>query len=132
MQKYELAVLLHPDLEIDIETPLKQLEKEISTSGGKIIKRDDWGKRKLAYPINKHNFAIYFFYVLEMESTKVEDLEQALKLNDQVIRHLVVKFNPDSELLDSDDEGRNKSDSDAEDKPAKAKSTAKSSEDSEK
>ncbi|MEX0934564.1 MAG: 30S ribosomal protein S6 [Candidatus Saccharimonadales bacterium] len=108
MQQYELAVLLHPDLEIDIQTPLERLEKDITGSGGKIIKRDDWGKRKLAYPINKHTFAIYFFYILETEPNKVDALEQSLRLNNEVIRHLIVKFDPSTETDDEDEEGDSK------------------------
>ncbi|MEX0668727.1 MAG: 30S ribosomal protein S6 [Candidatus Saccharimonadales bacterium] len=108
MQQYELAVLLHPDLEIDIQTPLQRLEKDIASSGGKIVKRDDWGKRKLAYPINNHTFAIYLFYILEVEPTKVDSLEQQLRLNDEIIRHLVVKFDPSTETDDEDEKEASK------------------------
>ena len=48
---YELTVLLHPDLEIDLEKPLKKVEKIITDNGGKITKKDEWGKKRLAYPI---------------------------------------------------------------------------------
>ena len=56
MELYELVVLLHPDLEIDIDKPLKKLEKIISDQDGKIAKMDNWGKRKLAYPIQKGDY----------------------------------------------------------------------------
>ena len=61
MPEYELAVLLHPDLEIDQAKPLSKIEQLISSGDGTIVARDDWGKRKLAYPIKKQQYAIYYF-----------------------------------------------------------------------
>lgn len=92
MNEYELAVLLHPDLEIDLDAPLKKIEDLVSKAGGKVLSRDDWGKRKLAYPINKQGFGIYVFYKLELPSTKVVSLEKNLQITDEVIRQLIVRF----------------------------------------
>lgn len=92
MTQYELAVILHPDLEIDLEKPLKKIETQITELDGKVISRDDWGKRKLAYPIKKQSFGVYFIYLLEMPPTALNRLEKTLNITDEVIRHLVVKY----------------------------------------
>jgi len=92
MKRYELAVVLHPDLEIDMDTPLEMIDELLKGVDAKTHKRDDWGKRKLAYPINKQNFGIYVFYQIEMPGENVTKLERNLKLSDEVLRHLVVSF----------------------------------------
>ena len=61
MKEYELTVLIHPDLEADLETPLKKVRDIITAAGGKIISEDNWGKKKLAYPINREDFAVYVY-----------------------------------------------------------------------
>lgn len=105
MNKYELAVLLHPDLEIDLEAPLARLDKLLAGVKAKVSKRDDWGKRKLAYPINKQSFAVYVFYRLEMSPAKVADLERGLRLNEEVMRFLVVSLEGISEDDATEDDG---------------------------
>lgn len=92
MNEYELAILLHPDLEIDLNAPLKKIEDQVAKVGGKVLARDDWGKRKLAYPILKQNFGVYVFYKLELPANKVVDLEKSLQITDEVIRSLLVRY----------------------------------------
>jgi small subunit ribosomal protein S6 len=55
LNNYEIAVLYHPDLEIDLEKAESRVTKIVADNGGKITKTDNWGKRKLAYPINKQD-----------------------------------------------------------------------------
>lgn len=90
MRPYELVVLLHPDLEIDVDAPVAKLEKLIDDNGGKIIKRDNWGKKRLAYPIRKQQFAIYVYFDIQMEPTKVRGLEAGLRITEEVMRFLTV------------------------------------------
>jgi small subunit ribosomal protein S6 len=90
MRAYEVVVLLHPDLEIDADAPISKLEKLVETAGGKVIKRDNWGKKRLAYRINKQDFAVYVYFEVELESTKVPGFERALILTEEVMRHLIV------------------------------------------
>lgn len=92
MRQYELALMLHPDLEIDLDAPLKRLDDTLKSVGAEVEKRDDWGKRKLAYRVKGQDFAIYLFYVLSMQPEKVSELESALRLNDEVLRHLIVSY----------------------------------------
>lgn len=91
MIHYELAVLYHPDLEIDLEKATSKVEKIIADGGGKITKTDNWGKRKLAYPIKKQEFAVYVFYTLEMPPDGVKKVEQTLNITDEVIRFLITR-----------------------------------------
>ncbi len=91
MNQYEIAVLYHPDLEIDLEKAESRVKKIIDENGGKIIKTDNWGKRKLAYVIKKQEFAVYVFYTVEMPAEGVNKVEQTLNITDEVIRFLITK-----------------------------------------
>ncbi len=91
MDKYELAVLFHPDLEIDLEKANSQIEKLVKDAGGNITETDRWGKRKLAYKIAGHEHAVYVFYTLELPGTGVGQLNNVLNITDEVIRFLITK-----------------------------------------
>lgn len=113
-RQYEVAVILHPDLEIDLETPLQRLDEVLTQVEAEVKRRDEWGKRKLAYPINKLQFGVYVFYLVELEPSRVEELEQSLQLSEEVIRHLVVSYElPDQtqehRSQETDDDAHNQS-----------------------
>ena len=91
MNQYEVAVLYHPDLEVDLSKAEEKVTKIITDNGGKVIKTDNWGKRKLAYPIKKQEHAIYVFYVAEMPGPALIKVEGALNITDEVIRYLITK-----------------------------------------
>jgi small subunit ribosomal protein S6 len=86
-----VAVLYHPDLEIDLEKAESRVKKIIADNGGKITKTDNWGKRKLAYPINKQEFAVYVFYTAEMPAGAVAKVEQTFNITDEIIRFLITR-----------------------------------------
>lgn len=88
---YEIAVLYHPDLEIDLEKATSKIEKIVTDNGGKITNVDNWGKRKLAYPIAKKEFAVYVFYTVEMPAEGVQKVEQTFNITDEIIRFLITK-----------------------------------------
>lgn len=92
MREYELIVLLHPDLEIDADAAITKIEKLITDAGGSIIKRDNWGKKRLAYRIQKHDFAVYVCFKVNLEPSQVNQLEGNLRISEEVIRHLLVSF----------------------------------------
>lgn len=98
VNQYEIAVLYHPDLEIDLEKATSKVEKLITSSGGKIVNTDNWGKRKLAYPIKKQEYAMYVFYTVDMPAEGVAKVEGTLNITDEVIRYLIVK--PDLKAID--------------------------------
>jgi len=91
MNQYEIAVLFDPDLEVDMDKATSRVEKIVADNGGKIVATDNWGKRKLAYEIKKHDSAIYVFYTVELPAENVRKVESTLNITDEVIRFLITK-----------------------------------------
>ena len=91
MNQYEIAILFDPDLEVDLEKATSRVEKVLTDNGANITNTDNWGKRKLAYPIAKHDSAVYVFYTVDMPGTNVQKLESILNITDEVIRFLITK-----------------------------------------
>ena len=91
MNQYEIAVLYDPDLEIDLEKATAKVEKIITDNGGKVTNADNWGKRKLAYPINKSESAVYVIYTVELPGESVRKVESTLNITDEVIRFLITR-----------------------------------------
>ncbi|HEV2403196.1 MAG TPA: 30S ribosomal protein S6 [Candidatus Saccharimonadales bacterium] len=91
MYQYEVAVLYHPDLEIDLEKTSAKVEKIFTAAGGKVIHTDNWGKRKLAYPIKKNDYAVYVFYTVELKPEVTSKIEGALNISSEVIRYLITR-----------------------------------------
>lgn len=92
LNKYELAVLYHPDLEVDLDKGEMRVKKIIDDNKGKIVDTDIWGKKKLAYPIDKLESAVYVFYTVELNPAVLAKVEATLNITDEVIRYLVVKI----------------------------------------
>jgi small subunit ribosomal protein S6 len=76
---------------MDLEKATAKVEKVIADNGGKIGKTDNWGKRKLAYPIKKQEFAIYVFYQAEMPADAAQKIEETFNITDEIIRFLITK-----------------------------------------
>jgi len=91
MNQYEIAVLYHPDLEIDLEKATSRVEKIFTDNGGSVTNVDNWGKRKLAYPIKKNEHAVYVFYTVELPAQSVRKVESVLNITDEVIRFLITR-----------------------------------------
>jgi small subunit ribosomal protein S6 len=117
---YELVVLLHPDLEIDAETPIKKVEGLITAVGGQIIKRDNWGKRRLAYKIKKQDFAIYVYFEIKVDPSKVRDLENTILITEEVLRHILVVHVEDVKKAEKADKAEKDDKDDKAEKPSKA------------
>ncbi len=94
MRTYELVVLLHPDLEIDVDSPIAKIEKLIEGFSGKIIKRDNWGKKRLAYRVKKQDFAIYVYFEMSLPAEGARKLEDSILITEEVMRHLLVTHQP--------------------------------------
>ena len=69
MKNYELTVLIHPDLEMNLEPATAKIKNLIEENGGKISKETNEGKKKLAYSISGQDFAVYYFYELELPAS---------------------------------------------------------------
>lgn len=91
MNQYEIAVLYHPDLEIDLDKAAARVTKIITDNGGKIVSEDNWGKRKLAYTIKGNEHAVYVFYTVELPGEAVRKVESILNITDEVIRFLITR-----------------------------------------
>ena len=93
MKEYELTVLIHPDLEADLETPLKKVRDIITNAGGNIIREDNWGKKKLAYPIRREEFAVYIYMDVALPADAPLKISNIFNITDEVLRYLLVTVN---------------------------------------
>ncbi len=91
MKNYELTVLIHPDLEMNLEPATTKIKDLIEKNGGKIIKEENDGKKKLAYPIKKQDFAIYNYYEVELPAEAPAKIDSIFNITDEILRHLLVK-----------------------------------------
>lgn len=91
MNQYEIAILYHPDLEIDLDKATAKVEKIFTDNGGSVANTDNWGKRKLAYPIKKNEYAVYVFYMADLPAESVRKIESLLNITDEVLRFLIVR-----------------------------------------
>lgn len=106
MKEYELTVLIHPDLEADIETPLTKVRDIIKNAGGTITTEDNWGKKKLAYKINKEDFAVYVYFDLSLPADAPLKISNTLNITDEVLRYLLVTVDEKGRRLIAEDKKR--------------------------
>ena len=90
MKEYELTVLIHPDLEADIETPLTKVREIITSAGGTITTEDNWGKKKLAYKLNREDFAVYVYMDVSLPADAPLKISNTFNITDEVLRYLLV------------------------------------------
>ncbi len=90
MREYELTVLIHPDLEVDLEAPLEKVRGIIKNAGGEITREDNWGKKKLAYRINREDFAVYVYFDVKLPVEAPLKISNTLNITDEVLRYLLV------------------------------------------
>jgi len=91
MKEYELTVLIHPDLEADLEAPLAKVRDIIKNAGGEVTSEDNWGKKKLAYKINREDFAVYVYMDVKLPADAPLKVSNTLNITDEVLRYLLVK-----------------------------------------
>jgi len=110
MQNYEIALIINPELSKDIDKFFTSFEKLLSDNNFSISRLEDVGRRKLAYTIDDHNKGHYLFYYLEGTPENVSEIENKIKFNDMIIRHLFVKINnvPDFESDLKEDSAKEK------------------------
>ena len=95
-RNYELGVIIPISVqESDVKAVLSTIEGWIKELGGTITKTDNWGRRRLAYPILDFREGYYIFFEMDFPAQRVSELEYNLKFSDQVIRHLVVRLDED-------------------------------------
>jgi small subunit ribosomal protein S6 len=90
MRHYEIVFIVHPDQSEQVPAMIDRYRTMVTTPGGRIHRLEDWGRRQLAYPIQKVHKAHYVLMNLECGPETLTELEHAFKFNDAVLRHLIV------------------------------------------
>ncbi|MAR92526.1 MAG: 30S ribosomal protein S6 [Pseudomonadota bacterium] len=116
MRHYEVVFLVHPDQSEQVPAMVERYKGQIQEGGGQIHRLEDWGRRQLAYPINKIHKAHYVLMNIECGQDVLDELSSAFKFNDAVLRNMVLRREEavtDASLLaKSDDKDRLSADSD--------------------
>lgn len=91
MRHYEIIFIVHPDQSEQVPAMIEKYKGLITGSKGVFHRLEDWGRRQLAYPINKLHKAHYILMNVECDPAGIEELENAFRFNDAVLRHLTIK-----------------------------------------
>ena len=104
-KKYEIALVLKPDfLESALNKKLKIFEGLIEGNGGKIILKDEWGKRDLAYKIKLYNQGIYVLYNVSLPTTFIKELDETLRIDTEILRYLMINIDDNYKYTKFDEE----------------------------
>ena len=113
MKHYEVVFLVHPDQSEQVPAMIERYRSTIESQGGTIHRLEDWGRRQLAYPINKVHKAHYVMMNVECPTEAMQEIESAFRFNDAVIRNLILTtkeaFTEASPLAKSKEERREES-----------------------
>ncbi|MDP3123419.1 MAG: 30S ribosomal protein S6 [Thiobacillus sp.] len=91
MRHYEIVFIVHPDQSEQVPAMIERYKSNITTRGGVVHRLEDWGRRQMAYPIQKVHKAHYVLMNIECDQEALDELEHGFKFNDAVLRHLTVK-----------------------------------------
>jgi small subunit ribosomal protein S6 len=109
MRHYEIVFLVHPSQSEQVPAMIERYRGNLEGRGGKIHRLEDWGRRQLAYPINKVHKAHYVLMNIECDQEALDELEGAFRFNDAVLRNLIIKrdrpVTDPSPLLKGEEEG---------------------------
>lgn len=92
MRHYEIVFIVHPDQSEQVPAMIERYRSAVTSKNGKVHRLEDWGRRQLAYPLQKIHKAHYVLMNIECDQETLTELEHAFKFNDAVLRHLVVKM----------------------------------------
>jgi small subunit ribosomal protein S6 len=118
MRHYEIVFLVHPDQSEQVPAMIERYKSSVESNGGKVHRLEDWGRRQLAYPINKIHKAHYVLMNVECDQAVRDEIETAFRFNDAVIRNLIMKR--DEAITDMSVLAKAKNDEDAAEKKAAA------------
>ena len=102
MKKYEIVLILDPTLEdSEVDDKFESVLEILRSQGAEILEDQtlDWGKRKLAYPIKKKVTGIYRIYRFNSQTQSIAEIERRLRIDEQVLRSLIVLYDPDTERI---------------------------------
>jgi len=91
MRHYEIVFMVHPDQSEQVPGMIERYTGVITAAGGQVHRLEDWGRRQLAYPIEKLHKAHYVLMNVEATAESVEELETAFRYNDAVLRNMIMK-----------------------------------------
>lgn len=92
---YELGFILTPEVnEEQTRTIMERLEQIVNTHGGQVVRVNQWGRRRLAYPIQHHRDGLYVFIDMVLTPETVNELDRTLKVSEEVLRHLIKRRDP--------------------------------------
>ena len=91
MNHYEIVLLFHPDQSEQVPAMMERYTNTVTEAGGSIHRSEDWGRRQLAYPINKIHKAHYILMNVECGQTTLDELEELFRYNDAIIRSLIIR-----------------------------------------
>lgn len=92
MRHYEVIFIVHPDQSEQVPAMIERYSATVTSQGGKVHRLEDWGRRQLAYPIEKMAKAHYVLMNIECGQAELAELEHAFRFNDAVLRHMVVSM----------------------------------------
>ena len=92
MRHYEIVFIVHPDQSEQVPAMVERYKALVATHGGQVHRLEDWGRRQLAYPIQKLHKAHYVLMNIECSGEVLNELEHGIKFNDAVLRHLTIKM----------------------------------------
>lgn len=92
MRHYEIVFIVHPDQSEQVPAMVERYTSIVTSKGGSIHRLEDWGRRQLAYPIQKIHKAHYVLMNIECCGETLDELEHSFKFNDAVLRHLTIKM----------------------------------------
>jgi small subunit ribosomal protein S6 len=92
MRHYEIVFIVHPDQSEQVPAMIERYRSIVTSQNGTVHRLEDWGRRQLAYPIQKVHKAHYVLMNIECSGEALAELEHAFKFNDAVLRHLTVKM----------------------------------------
>lgn len=91
MRHYEIVFIVHPDQSEQVPAMIERYRTLITSKSGQIHRLEDWGRRQMAYPIQKMHKAHYVLMNIECDQETLDELDHAFKFNDAVLRHLTIK-----------------------------------------
>lgn len=93
MRHYEIVFIVHPDQSEQVPAMVERYKSLITSNGGRIHRLEDWGRRQLAYTIQKVHKAHYVLMNIECDQATLDELERSFRFNDAVLRHLIIRRN---------------------------------------
>ncbi|NYT44718.1 30S ribosomal protein S6 [Pollutimonas thiosulfatoxidans] len=91
MRHYEVVFIVHPDQSEQVPAMIERYQSVVTSNGGQVHRLEDWGRRQLAYPIQKLVKAHYVCFNIECGQTVLDELEHSFRYNDAILRHLIIK-----------------------------------------